>query len=241
MDSSSPTAYAPLFTALSELQRRVEYVKKTGRNDHHKYDYASDADFTLAIKQHMADLGIVLVPQNMTTKYTHGERGVHCVLEVTWLVGHAESGVFITTQTVGEGSDKQDKAGYKAMTGAAKYIKRYIANVPTLDDAEAHEVERQRLEEEQASITGPGQYERPVAWPNGANRKWFGTLSHAGWPDEHHDKISDFIEVMFHSNGRGWGWRPKNLSDEVRDGLLERLANDQDLRDKAVAYIEENP
>lgn len=120
-----------LVAAIAAVTGAVGYVQKTGRNTHHRYTYASDEDLARAIGPELAAHGLALMPHRIDTT----RDGDRVRLVVTWRIAH-KSGQWMTIETVGEGCDKQDKAAFKAMTGARKYMLRLVFCIATGDDAE---------------------------------------------------------------------------------------------------------
>jgi hypothetical protein len=121
-----------LTAAIAAAMGSIGYVRQTGQNTHHRYSYASDEDLAKAVNPALVEHGLAISPAGM-----HVDRpssGLACVT-VTWRVSHS-SGQWMTLATVGEGADKQDKAAYKAMTGARKYLLRLLFCIATGDDAE---------------------------------------------------------------------------------------------------------
>jgi len=120
-----------LVAAIAAVTGAVGYVQKTGRNTHHRYTYASDEDLARAIGPELAAHGLAIMPHRIDTT----RDGDRVRLVMTWRIAHS-SGQWMTIETVGEGCDKQDKAAYKAMTGARKYLLRLVFCIATGDDAE---------------------------------------------------------------------------------------------------------
>jgi hypothetical protein len=130
-----------LADAVCKVMAAVGYVQKTGRNDFDRYAYASDADLLKALQPAMAEHGLCMVPVSVVwetsehrTKKGATEDKAQCV--VTYALLHRGGGR-IDVQTAGCGTDRMDKAVYKALTGAYKYALRQVFAVPTGDDAEA--------------------------------------------------------------------------------------------------------
>jgi len=120
-----------LVAAIAAVTGAVGYVQKTGRNTHHRYTYASDEDLARAIGPELAAHGLAIMPHRIDTTRDNDRM----TMIVTWRIAHS-SGQWMTIATVGEGCDKQDKAAYKAMTGARKYLLRLVFCIATGDDAE---------------------------------------------------------------------------------------------------------
>lgn len=114
--------------AIHRIMSRIGYVRKTGR--HPKFTYASESDMIQAVRNEMVAEGLVLSIVNVqpfaqdiiTTGKTPLLR-VAAVYRGQFI--HAASGHVLPATAIGEGTDYGgDKAGYKANTGAEKYILR---------------------------------------------------------------------------------------------------------------------
>jgi hypothetical protein len=119
----------------------VERIAKTGRNDFHKYDYATEADITAAVREHMAKRHLLLVPSVEKTEWEKmvSQKGVEkkiCTLTVRYTIHDGDSGEDMQFTVLGQGEDSSDKATYKALTGATKYALLKLFLIPTGDDPE---------------------------------------------------------------------------------------------------------
>lgn len=136
-----PGTVAPksLVAKLAEVMAAVERIPKRGRNDFHKYDYATEADIVATVRQELAARQVMLIPAvEAVTRDPVGEKGsvlTTLVMSFTFLDG--ESSESITRPWLGCGSDKDDKGIYKAMTGGEKYFLLKTFLMPTGDDPEA--------------------------------------------------------------------------------------------------------
>lgn len=138
-----------LVRKLSEVMAAVSHVPKTGRNNFHNYDYATEADITAAVRQEMAKRSVMLVPSvdacdflEVTTNGGKKER--LCTMRMTFTAHDGESGEEIRFVSVGQGQDASDKAAYKAATGATKYALLKLFLIPTGDDPEKDEPQQQK-------------------------------------------------------------------------------------------------
>lgn len=139
MATDRPTG--KLAAAICEVMAAVPYIQQTGHNKHGRYHYASDADLMSALQPAMVDAGLALVPtgafcemsEHSPTKANAAQWRADLIQTFTLLHTSGES---IDIQTVGCGTDGQDKAPYMAMTGAIKYALRQLFLVPTGEDAE---------------------------------------------------------------------------------------------------------
>ena len=138
---AEPSAIDKLVAAVNAVMKDVDYVVKGGRNEDQKYNYVSDADLALALQPALVKHGLVILPTgSVTQNQKHGETKQGAAmwrtdLIQTYCLAH-KSGQHIFLQVAGAGTDTQDKAPYKAMTGALKYALRQTFLIPTGDDAE---------------------------------------------------------------------------------------------------------
>lgn len=114
-------------------------IPKRGRNTFHNYDYATEADIAETVRHELAQRGVMLIPEIDTEeRIPVGEKGsVLTVLHMNMQFIDAESGETIVKKWRGYGTDKEDKGGYKAMTGGEKYFILKTFLLPTGDDPEA--------------------------------------------------------------------------------------------------------
>lgn len=136
-----------LAAKLAEVMAAVERIPKRGRNDFHKYDYATEADIAATIRGELAQRSVMLIPSIVgESRHPVGEKGsVLTVLEMEMEFLDGESGESIKKPWRGYGTDKEDKGGYKAMTGGEKYFLLKTFLLPTGDDPEREDAkERQR-------------------------------------------------------------------------------------------------
>ena len=137
----NPTPEGQLTAAICCVMADVRYVLQTGRNDFHRYSYASDADLLRELQPAMARHGLSMVPkvvQSSTVEHSPDRKGKpqwRTDLVVEYTLSHV-GGASRQVMAPGCGIDGEDKGAYKAMTGALKYALRHTFMVPTGDDAE---------------------------------------------------------------------------------------------------------
>lgn len=125
---------------LANVMAEVNRVKKSGRNDFHRYDYATESDLTDAIRGHLAAQGVAILPSVVEVKSEplasskRNEILTTATLEITLVC--AESGEQRVTRWQGQGLDAGDKGFYKAYTGAMKYFLMKTFLISTGDDPE---------------------------------------------------------------------------------------------------------
>jgi len=122
---------AGLYAKLAAIMGETSRVKKTGRNEHFKYDYVTEADLSDHIRPLLAKYGIGLdfsvtevmdLPNNVT--------------QAKIAITLSDDRASVTTTCYGRGQDKNDKGLYKAITGAVKYWLYKSFLVSTGDDPE---------------------------------------------------------------------------------------------------------
>lgn len=128
-----------VYQRIHAVMNEMSTIAKRGRNDFHKYDYATEADFVHAIRPLLQKHGLVITPQmDMPTMSTPDEKGN---VVATALVKFTITNIDypeerVETSVLGQGSDKLDKAVYKLMTGAKKYFMALTFMIATGDDPE---------------------------------------------------------------------------------------------------------
>lgn len=100
---------------LADVMGIVGYIQKDGKNDFHKYKYASAASVMGKVNAELSKRGICVSSECKTIHYEVGHAVVHVRLTLT------RDDEKVAIEGIGEGSDKGDKAIMKAMTAASKY------------------------------------------------------------------------------------------------------------------------
>jgi hypothetical protein len=181
-----------LVAKLAEVMAAVERVPKRGRNEFHRYDYATEADIVSTVRDELSKRGVMLIPsvQNherheVTTK--KNERGDPLtVLHMTFTFVDGETGERETHPWLGVGQDGGDKGVYKAMTGAAKYFLMKTFLMPTGDDPETEGKREARKAERAADSEAKAQQRADVKAAtviSADERRTLGDMAKAsGWP-----------------------------------------------------------
>ncbi len=131
-----------LVKKLAEVMAVVERVPKRGRNEFHQYDYATEADIAATVRSELSKRHVMLIPAIVgESRHPVGEKGsVLTVLEMEMEFHDGETGETLKKPWRGYGTDKEDKGGYKAMTGGEKYFLLKTFLMPTGDDPEDDKV-----------------------------------------------------------------------------------------------------
>lgn len=117
------------------IMKAVPFIEKDKRNDFHNYEYASEKIIKETLHKH-------LVAQKILFRLEVIDSQVHdtlLLIKVKYYFTDLESGEELTGEFMGSGEDKGDKALYKAITGAIKYILTSSFLIPTGDDPEKDE------------------------------------------------------------------------------------------------------
>lgn len=113
-------------------------LKREGNNTFDRYKYFSEAQykalFTDLLSSHSLELRPTVSDYSMVEGTEKQSNGRQVTMEFELI--DVETGYSETSTFVGEGFDKGDKAGYKAMTGAIKYYLACTFLVATGDDPE---------------------------------------------------------------------------------------------------------
>ena len=157
-----------LYSKLAEVMAEVEHVAKRGRNDFHKYDYATEADITSAVRKGLAERRVMILPACIRSsrepigKTKSGNTIVLTRVDMSFTLTDGESGEKHVSLFQGEGADEADKGMNKAYTAALKYFLLKTFLIPTGDDPEAADPTpvAQRKQSEAKDNTPDG------AWPD---------------------------------------------------------------------------
>lgn len=105
------------------------------------YAYATEAGFIAAVRPLFVKYGLIILPIEVHADNTKTEVAGKVTyvsnVHVVYRIYDTDSGEFIEVTMVGAGNDSGDKALYKALTGAFKYVLRQAFMIGTGDDPEA--------------------------------------------------------------------------------------------------------
>jgi len=133
-----------LCKALAAAQAELKVVAKSGENKFDRYSYAKLEDYLEVARPVLArhELALVVSVEGILAldDRSTAKGGVEHAVRAT-VVGriYHSSGEFIEARCFGEGQDRADKAVYKAITGAKKYLISNLLAMSTSDDPEADE------------------------------------------------------------------------------------------------------
>ena len=157
----------------------VGYIQGTGKNEQQRYRYTSDEDIMGKVQPALAANGIAVFPRadvihrdSYSTK--SGARMNYVDIAVDFTLTHSSGETSPPIRTVGSGADTGDKAVYKAMTGAYKYLYRLLLAIPTGDDAEkdSPEAAPRKAAAKPAPKATPPDTDRPPPAPANSEPSW---------------------------------------------------------------------
>jgi hypothetical protein len=131
-----------LITKLAEVMSEVDRVPKSGHNTFHNYDYATEADIVAAVRKGLASRKVMLLNDPIDMKWEQlpptksGQPQKMVTITVIFTFMDGDSGEQLQLRAFGQGSDSGDKAIYKALTGAVKYLLMKTFLIATGDDPE---------------------------------------------------------------------------------------------------------
>lgn len=134
-----------LVAKLVEIVKEIDHVEKAGRNDFQKYNYVRAADVAWLVRKALSDRNVYLVSdvveiRNYEIPAREGVmQAVDVKMEFSFHDADEPTTPPIVLHSYGTGTDKGDKAVYKAMTGALKYGLRHAFIIPDESDPEADE------------------------------------------------------------------------------------------------------
>jgi ERF superfamily len=143
-NASEPTPSPKhLIAKLAEIVKQIDHVEKSGRNEFHRYNYVKAADVAWAVRKALSEQNIYLVSdvievRNYEIPAKDGHmQAVDVKMEFSFFDGDCPSTQPVVLHAWGTGTDKGDKAVYKAQTGALKYGLRHAFLIPDESDPEA--------------------------------------------------------------------------------------------------------
>ncbi len=126
-----------VYQRIHAVANDMQTVAKDGRNDFHKYDYATEASFVHALRPLLFKHGLVIVPS--VASIPQFENGLTSITMKFTIVNIDKPDEKVDMLIPGQGQDKGDKGVYKALTGAKKYFIALAFMVATGDDPEKDE------------------------------------------------------------------------------------------------------
>lgn len=138
--------------------KKIDAVTKGGKNSAQNYAYVKATDVANEVRRALSEVGIsfsyeVLSERHWESQTKSGTPQFYCSLHVKGTFHDSEDGTAMVSSGIGWGADTQDKAPYKAMTGALKYILRHTFIIPDEMDPENDKNEPQENSPRPKKIT----------------------------------------------------------------------------------------
>jgi hypothetical protein len=152
------------------------------RNGKKMYSYLSEEIVTGAVHDAMVEHGLVMFPIKTESdivilegeNYGKPFKTPITKVIVTYKIACSETGEYDEIQTIGYGSDSQDKGSNKAMTGAFKYAQRQTFMISTGDDPD--HTSSDVLNHEQEKQQKRAEYQKQQEEQNKATSQQIGTV-----------------------------------------------------------------
>ena len=138
----APLPKLNLLQKLASVVAEIDNVDKRGRNTFQNYNYVKAADVAWLVRKALASRNIYLVTdvveiRNYQIPAKEGHlQAIDLRMEFSFFDGDSPETPPIVLHSWGTGTDKGDKAVYKAMTGALKYGLRHAFLIPDESDPE---------------------------------------------------------------------------------------------------------
>lgn len=236
-----------LASKLSKIAAACSHVEKTGRNEFHRYSYATAADVLTKVNAALAahnvctTVTLELVSEHVgQTAKGATERLV--TIKTTLTFHDGDSDQTYETEGFGSGSDTGDKAMMKACTASAKYAWMLALNISTGDDPEADEA-TDRRQAPPAARRPPAQQQRtpqptatgaaPVAVTRSATTTPASNAQPAGMTKAQADAIRKLLGVDTEAEAIRWilesteKKHPGEVSQTDAGRLIQHLGEQQ--------------
>jgi hypothetical protein len=147
--------------ALVECQKMIKAAGMSGENKFDHYKYSNAPDIIEAIKPALEknDLAVVFdqrYPEKTIRELrdtSTGKKEFFVGVTIACVLVHSSGETMVYTGQ-GDGQDRGDKALYKALTGAQKYLLRLIFNLPCKDDPEDDSKDKNDMDQRPPQTNG---------------------------------------------------------------------------------------
>ncbi len=121
---------------IAKAAEEIGRLEKDGYNKFHDYEYVTEASVKAAVGPALRRNGLYILDVSHTP--VTNVAGVDFTKVLVMTVVTVSDGInHVTSTALGSGTDKGDKAAYKAMAGGLKYALTSLFLIATGDDAEA--------------------------------------------------------------------------------------------------------
>lgn len=154
------SAAGPVAKRLALAMLEIERVAKRGRNEFHKYNYATAEDIKAAAREALAKNGLVIIPLMLHIEQMPAGKQTKTMAEFEYVIACEEGTVSVPWTC--EAYDTGDKGITKAATAGLKYFLISLLQIPTGDELDS-DGEKQAAK----TTTKPRQQKRPQARKSG--------------------------------------------------------------------------
>lgn len=230
LSTEAPRGPAPikLLRKLALIMQELDWVEKRGHNDHFHYDYATESDIMAAIRPRLAQNLIfvqTLVEKDERIKTGRQDKSgkdvTLCRVQLLHIFTDTESGE--TMDAIGVGFSLEaddDKAFYKAYTGAMKYSFAKLFLISTGDDPEKNTPEERAAKKSARDTKG-------TAAPNGGSspqRQGGAPMFEEGTPFNYTGPVPAYEVGKTRDLKNRWVFK---LPDGIKAStLVEKMANE---------------
>lgn len=160
--------FKKIVAVMKDVGQLVKDGTVTGNNGQKMYNYLSEEQTTSELQNAFVKHGLAMFPIKVeddliyieTFKNGAAVKAPITKVKVTYKIVCSDTGESQELQSIGYGSDSQDKGSNKAMTGAFKYVQRQTFMISTGDDGD--HVASECLDKQYASSTPPRQAQHPT-------------------------------------------------------------------------------
>lgn len=121
-----------LHAKLLAVMKEVRSLKKRGHNSEQGYAYVTEADTVTALRRALVKRDVLVIPRVLN----QSQQGFLVMVTMTFTFVDVDTNETLVCEWAGAASDKHDKAIWKAITGAQKYLLLKLFMIPTFDDPE---------------------------------------------------------------------------------------------------------
>lgn len=194
-----------LIAKLAEIVHEVDSVEKRGENKFQNYKYVKAADVAWLVRKALSDRNIFLVSdvveiRNYEIPAKEGVmQAVDVKMQFSFFDADSPETHPLVLHSYGTGTDKGDKAVYKAMTGALKYGLRHAFLIPDESDPEGDEktdkqTQAKKFVEEEVERQKAGKTPRSVPKAQEQVPRKVSTLFYT-MPLAHNGNFAEFINI----------------------------------------------
>lgn len=134
--SMNAARFGSIGSRLVKAGNAIGTLAKDGRNAFHNYDYVTEAAVKREVGKSIRDAGLHV--QSVTHEVLPGSTFTQVLCRTSVVIAD-DSGAVVVATGIGSGTDKGDKAAYKAMAGGLKYALTSLFLIATGDDPEEDE------------------------------------------------------------------------------------------------------